>query len=293
MKRNCPEISCKSDQIIKNGHYFRANDSRRIQRFRCASCGRHFSASTGTLEFGQKKRRVNFLLFKLFAAKTSQRRAAKIAGVNKNTVARKFDYWSKRAARENVKFRAKLQNSKVKEVQFDDLISKEKTKLKPLSVVVAVDAQRRFILCAKTAQIASFGLLAKISVKKYVKRKTTHMRALKDTFQELAPIVDHYASIKSDEHQNYLPVVKRYLPRAHYVQFKSEKSCVAGQGELKRKRFDPLFAINHTMAMLRDGISTLVRRTWATTQDPKRLQGHLEIFIYYYNQFYLGGLSPG
>ena len=293
MKSNCPKITCKSSQIIKNGHYFRRNDSRKVQRFKCRTCGKQFSTSTGTLEFGQKKRRVNALLLKLFCAKVTQKRAARIAGVNKITASRKFAYWAKKAEVKNVRFREMLQKQKVKYFQFDDLITKEKTKLKPLSVTVAVDADRRFILSANVSQIAAFGHLAQASVNKYGKRKSFHRKALDTTFRELSAIVIDDALIESDEHKNYLPIVRKYFPNACYQQFKSEKGCVAGQGELKKVKFDPIFAIDHTMAMLRDGISTLVRRTWSCTQDPKRLQGHLEMFIYYYNKYYLGGLPSG
>ncbi len=232
-------------------------------------------------------------MLKLFCSKVTQKRAAKIAGVNKITVARKFDYWAKKSALKNERFREKLAKNKVNYLQFDDLITKEKTKLKPLSVTVAVDAKRRFILDANVSQIAAFGHLAKISVKKYGRRKSFHKEALDATFKNLKPIVEKNACIKSDEHRNYGPVVKKYFPEAKYLQYKSEKACVAGQGELKKAKHDPIFAIDHTLAMLRDGIGTFVRRTWSTTQDSKRLKGHLEIFIYYYNQFYLGGLSPG
>lgn len=293
MKRNCPKKSCQSDQIIKNGFFYRANDARKIQRFKCTSCGAKFSASTGTLEFGQKKRRVNFLLLKLFCAKVTQKRAARIAGVNKVTVARKFDYWSKKAELKNERFRKKLAKSKAQHLLFDDLITKEKTKLKPLAVTVAVDGKRRFILTSNVSQIAAFGHLALLSKKKYGPRKSYHKEALEKSFKQLQPIVSPHSLIKSDEHVNYAPAVQKYFPKAEYKQFKSEKACVAGQGELKKTKYDPIFTINHTLAMMRDGIGTFVRRTWCTTQDPKRLQGHLEIFIYYYNQFYLGGLSPG
>ncbi|MCT4641319.1 MAG: hypothetical protein N4A33_03410, partial [Bacteriovoracaceae bacterium] len=67
---------------------------------------------------------------------------------------------------------------------------------------------------------------------------------------------------------------------------------IAGQGELKRVYFDPLFKINHTLAMLRANINRLMRRTWCTTKDPIRLSDHLELFIYYYNQIYLKKLAP-
>jgi transposase-like protein len=293
MKRNCPKDTCKSDQIIKNGFFHRKNDSRKIQRFKCKKCGTKFSSSTGTLEFGQKKRRVNFLLLKLFCAKVTQRRAARIAGVNKVTVARKFDYLSKKAALKNERFKRKLANDKSVHIQFDDLITKEKTKLKPLSVTVVVDAQRRFILEADVSQIASFGHLAKISKRKYGPRRSFHKESLEKIFINLTDVVDQSSLIQSDEHSNYNPVVRKYFPEANYKQYKSERGCVAGQGELKKTNFDHIFTINHTLAVMRDSLGTLVRRTWCTTQDPRRLKGHLEMFIYYYNQIYLGGLSPG
>lgn len=292
MKRNCPKKDCNSNRIIKNGFFYRANDSRKIQRYKCQCCGKKFSSSTGTLEFNQKKRRVNYLLLKLYCAKVTQRRAAKIVGVNKTTVARKFDYWSKKAALKNERFQEKLKKNKVEHIQFDDLITKEKTKLKPLSVTVVVDVKNRHILDAKVSQIASFGKLSELSKRKYGKRRSNHKETLNHVFENLLPIISKSAFIESDEHNNYLPVIKKYYPESEYSQYKGEKSCIAGQGELKKVKNDPLFAINHTLAMMRDSIATLVRKTWCVTQDPVRLQGHLEIFTYYYNQHYLRGLSP-
>lgn len=293
MKRNCPEKTCQSDHIIKYGHYFRANDSRKIQRFRCKVCAKQFSSATGTLEFGQKKRRVNQLLLRLFCHKVSQKAAARIAGVNKITVGRKMEYWSKKAKVKNQSFLKKLEKTEVHHLQFDDLITKEKTKLKPLSVTVVVDVERRFILDAKVAQIPAFGHLAKYSRKKYGARRSFHKETLDETFSRLQRVVSANAMIESDEHKNYPPVIKKYFPHSEYSQFKSEKASVAGQGELKNKKYDPIFGVNHALAMLRDSISTMVRRTWSTTQSPEKLQGHLEIFKYYFNQIYLGGLPSG
>jgi hypothetical protein len=31
----------------------------------------------------------------------------------------------------------------------------------------------------------------------------------------------------------------------------------------------------------------LIRKTWCTTKDPRRLKDHLEIFMYYYNEVLL------
>ena len=187
----------------------------------------------------------------------------------------------------NEQFRLKRLKDPVTYLQFDDLITKEKTKMKPLSITVAVDANSREILQANVSQIPASGHLAQKSQEKYGKRKSMHNKALEKTFEKLKDIVHPFSKIKSDEHSYYGQYVRRYFPYAKYEQFKSERGCIAGQGELKKVKFDPIFTINHTMAMMRAGISTLVRKTWAVTQDPKRLQGHLEIYMYYYNHIYL------
>ena len=147
-------------------------------------------------------------------------------------------------------------------------------------------------MSAEVAQIPAFGHLASISKSKYGNRKSYHLEALTKTFESLNQVVSENAVIESDEHQNYERFVRSYFPNAKYTQYKGQKATVAGQGKLKKGSYDPIFCVNQTLAMMRDSISTLVRRTWCTTQDIKRLQGHLEIFIYYYNQKCLGGFTP-
>ncbi|HXH75974.1 MAG TPA: hypothetical protein VNJ08_13465, partial [Bacteriovoracaceae bacterium] len=78
-----------------------------------------------------------------------------------------------------------------------------------------------------------------------------------------------------------------YLPKGKHLTFKSERGCVAGQGELKKVRFDPLFIVNHTCAMFRANVNRLIRKTWCTTKDPQRLKDHLDIFMYFYNEIIL------
>lgn len=172
-------------------------------------------------------------------------------------------------------------------IQIDDLITKENSKLKPLSVSVAVDEDRRTILALEVSQIPAFGHLAKIAVKKYGLRKDEHSEGLTRLFKKLSPILSPEVVIKSDEHQRYPSFVSAYLPRARHLTYKSERACVAGQGELKKVRFDPLFMVNHTCALLRANINRLVRKTWCTTKDPQRLKDHLDIFMFFYNQILL------
>ena len=291
MKANCPNNLCEFHQqskfVIKDGSYLRKEDSRKISRFRCRACCRRFSASTSTLEWRQKKRRVNHMLLNLLASGISMRRSGIILNIHKITVKRKFEYLAKKARLKNEEFLQKLKNDKVQQMQFDDLITTEHTKLKPLSISIAVDKKRRFILGAEVSRIPAFGHLAALSRRKYGKRKSFHYEKLCELFEKLEGIVDQNALIESDEHQLYPSVVKKYFPDADFRQYKGGKGCVSGQGELKKLYFDPLFKINHTCAMLRANINRLFRRTWCTTKRPDRLKNHLDIFIYFYNQILL------
>ena len=289
MKPGCPNNSCsfyfKNDFVIKKGHYKRKEDSRFITRYQCKNCKKNFSKATFKLEYRQKKRRINYLLFKLLASGMSMRRSARVLGVHYMTVQRKLIYLAKKSKLKNEEFNQFLIDSKVSHLQFDDLITSIHTKLKPLSISVAVDANRRFILGAKVAEIPAFGLIAEISRKKYGHRKNEHPQKLKELLSSIQNLIKADAEICSDEHSRYLPLVEQYFPHARYRQFKSERGSVVGQGELKKITYDPLFKINHTMAMFRSNMNRLMRRTWCTTKKISMLENHLEIFIHYHNYY--------
>ena len=287
MIKGCPNIHCSDYQnkysIVKDGYYKRACDSRFIQRFQCKICLKKFSCATEKLEYRQQKRRENPLIFKMLASNVSMRRTAKILKLSRGTVERRLIYFGKKSRLKNEVFKRKYLKNKVSHVQFDDLITKENSKLKPLSVSVAVDGDRRFILGAEVSEIRAFGHLAKKGKQKYPHRKNKHSEGLTRLFESLRELTQDSLVIKSDEHHTYPYFVHKYLPVSDYRRYKSERACVAGQGELKKIKFDPIFRINHTCAMLRANISRLVRKTWCTTKDPIRLKDHIDLFICYYN----------
>jgi hypothetical protein len=177
--------------------------------------------------------------------------------------------------------------AQVTHLQFDDLITIEHTKLKPLTVSIAVDVNTRSILGAQVGVIGAFGHLAELSRRKYGKRINEHKKTLRRLFNEVAPTIAPKALIRSDEHKFYAEFVENYLPGRKYEQYTSIRSSVAGQGELKKTRRDPLFGINHTCAMLRANVNRLIRKTWCTTKTPQMLQRHLMIYVDFHNSVYL------
>jgi hypothetical protein len=223
------------------------------------------------------------MLAKLLSSNVSQRRSAILLGVSRKTIERRIPFLGRKYRRLNDLFLRRT-SGRVNNIQLDDLITKENSKLKPLAVTVIVDEDSRRILALEVSQIPSFGHLAEIARRKYGRRRDEHELGLTAAFQKIAPVFSPEVLVRSDEHQRYPYFIRRFLPRARHEAFPGERSCVAGQGELKKVKFDPLFAVNHTCALLRANINRLIRRTWCTTKDPRRLKDHLDIFMYYHNE---------
>ena len=199
-----------------------------------------------------------------------------------------MDYLNLEALKFQTSYLGQLEK-KVDHIQFDDLITTEKTKLKPVSVSVAVDASTRVILGARASQIPAFGHLAKLSKKKYGRRISRHKEGLTSLFKDLKLCTHPNTCFESDEHKLYPDFVQKYFPDSTHNRFKGGRGCVVGQGELKKLNSDPLFYINHTCAMLRDNLKRLTRRTWCVTQKLENLQKHLNIYIWYHNSVILSG----
>ncbi len=218
------------------------------------------------------------------------RRCALVLNINRITVERKLIYLAKKANKSQQEFLQELRG-KVTHLQFDDLITSEHTKMKPLTISLAVDAQRRYILGTFVASIGAFGHLAELSRKKYGRRPHHHKKALKNLFDTMAPTIAPHALVESDEHSFYPSFVRAHLPGTEYRRHPGGRGAIAGQGELKKLKYDPLFMLNHTCAFLRANINRLVRRSWCTTKKPAMLQRHLDILVDFYNQDYLPRLK--
>jgi transposase-like protein len=288
MTSGCPNNSCKyyqkSSMQRKDGFFFRRDDSRKIQRFKCAHCLKKYSAASSTLEYKQKKRRMNRFIRNELSSGISLRRCARNLSLHRTTIARKLDYLAKKARLSHYEFLASIQKESVMHVQFDDLITSIHTKLKPLAISVVIDAKNRLILGAKVSEIPAFGHLAGISRKKYGKRKNEHPENLENLLEFLKPVISSNALFRTDEHKRYPEIIARHFKNAHHEAFPSMRASVAGFGELKTKKYDPIFMINHTLAMFRANINRLFRRTWCTTKSVDQLQNHVDIFIEYFNE---------
>lgn len=287
MKPTCPQcpknsnVSEAQSFIVRAGRFKRSSDSRSIQRFRCKQCLKYFSNATHNICFKQKKRNFNHRLFKLLCSGVSLRRSAKILGLNRKTVVRKFIFLGLKAEKEFEE--SNKLKPLVESLEFDDLETFEHTKYKPVSITLAVESKSRRILGFEVAKMPAKGLLAKRAVKKYGIRVDQRKQARQNLFKKLIPLVHPSAIIKSDQNPFYPIDVKMYFPLASHEAHKGQRGSIVGQGELKKVRFDPLFSLNHTCAMFRANINRLFRKTWCTTKSLERLRMHLAMYATYHN----------
>jgi hypothetical protein len=200
-------------------------------------------------------------------------------------VVRKIRYL---AAQERIKHRDFLEQrylaTPLTQVQFDDLETSEHTKCKPLSVTLAIDPIRRKILKFKVASMPAKGHLAKIAMKKYGFRPDERPKNWDQLMKEMIPFVQTHCLWKSDDNPHYPFHLKKHHPAADHQTVLGGRGAITGQGELKKLKFDPLFAINHTCAMLRANLNRLFRKTWCTTKNKQGLIDHLSIYMGYHNR---------
>jgi hypothetical protein len=168
-------------------------------------------------------------------------------------------------------------------VQFDDMETSEHSKLKPLSIPLAVDSDGRKILAFDVAVMPAKGHLARKSMQKYGYRPDERPQALERMFKSLENYVHPQALFRSDQNPLYARRVEKVFPEAEHEQVKGRRGCVVRQGELKKIGWDPLFSLNHTAAMLRANINRLFRRTWCTTKKRERLLDHLYLYAAFHN----------
>ena len=169
--------------------------------------------------------------------------------------------------------------------QLDELETYEhRRRLQPLTVPVLIHRKSYFVVAAEVAPLpARGGLRESERLKKerleakFGKRRSGSRRAVEACLGALAGVLGKRSSqvVQTDHKATYPGCIERALgPGFGHGQTPST---------LKRDRENPLFPINHTFAQLRDGVSRLVRRTWAASKQEARLRHHLWIWICWRN----------
>ena len=286
----CPIPQCPSSRKEapflwrKRGHYVRACDGRAVQRFLCLACLTSFSVQSFRLDYRHRKPHLNGRIFDLFISKVTHRQAARILRTRRRTIERRLTLYGGQA---RLFQQARLQGKRIDGVfLLDELETFEQNRrLKPVTMPLLIERESRFFVHLETAALPARGpLSAKNQLKKeelerlHGKRRSGSTAAVTRCFEALAR---HHkegkpALILTDCKTSY-PVILNAVFKQESPNHKRTSS------KRKRDPKNPLFAINHSFAMLRDGISRLVRRTWAHSMKRERLAQHAWIHLLWRN----------
>lgn len=278
----CPFEACSSGRssatrIHRRGHYRIARTNQKVRRYFCTSCRHSFSHRTRSLDYGHKKRDLNLKIASLLVKGVTLRDCARELGVSYTTVYRKF-LWLRRW----VESKSKSLAFSSGRLQIDEMETIHHTKCKPLSICIVANDSNQLLL-ARVAEMPAKGPLAEISRKRYGPRSDHRGRVFRESLAQLRELVPNGAFIlESDAKPSYQAAVSEVLPEVIYQthQAKPRKSVEERLHEHSNKRrFDPLFWVNHKCAVLRAQIKRLTRRSWCTTKRVENLQLHLDLLV--------------
>jgi len=283
----CPAHSKPPFLWRRKGSYRRRCDGRVVPRFLCLTCRRSFSAQAFRLDYRLQRPGLCAQVFRLLVAKVTLRQAARTLGCGRGTVehrlrllgahCREFHHEQLRRVAAAGGLRGVFQLDELETFEGD-------RRLAPVSVPVLIESKSFFVLHANTAPLPARGNLCASDRKRKAARearegvrKSGSAEAVQRCWERLAAaaapgeMVEVATDCKSQYRRQLAATFGTRL--LHYRAHSSEPRV---PGSL-------LFPINLTLAMLRDGVSRLVRRNWGASKKRERLELHQWIWIGYRN----------
>lgn len=216
------------------------------------------------------------MIFKLYASGTTQRRLATVLGINKKTVVKKILFLAQEARKRH---ELMLQSGAIKtsHIQFDEMETFEHSKLKPLSIAIAVRAKTGEIIDAKVSQMPAKGPTAPLSKKIYGPIKDERPIGRNEVLYKVGICAKPNTILITDGKPDYPKYCKKIIPEIIHKPIPNRLKTT--------KNRESLFTLNYTAAKIRNDLSRMARKTWVTTKKKERLQAHLDLYIAYNNGY--------
>ncbi len=296
----CPFDPCPSRvgetrfRCCRAGFFRRDVDGRKVQRFLCRACGRRFSIQTFRLDYRLHKPHLTRWVFELLVSKTTMRQITRVVGCRRRLVEHRLLLLASHARAfhrrrmDNACARGGLRGT----FQLDELETFETDRrLMPVTVPVLIERRSYFVLHVDTAPLPARGGLSPQKRKKKERleqergrRRSGSREAVKRTLSILRSVLPSRAllHLQTDRKASYRSLARKLFGDRL-------GSHVRESSKRVRDYRNVLFPINHTLAMMRDGISRLVRRSWAASKRRWFLENHLWIWAVYRN--YIRGVT--
>ncbi len=296
---HCPNPACPSRsegpaRLRPRSSFRRKCDGRTVSRFACDRCKKSCSTQTFRLDYRLRRTDLWSALFMSLCSKVTLRQSARFHDCDRKTVSARLKLFGEHCKDLHLRI---LEQARGKggirgSFQLDELETYEHNRrLFPLTVPVLIERKSYFVLWSECAPLPARGGLRpadrtkKEAIEKATgcKRKSGSRAAVARAFELLHRVVPPQGRVRvqTDEKHTYASELKkRFGERVEHRRYSSKAPRVYGSA---------LFPINHTLAMMRDGISRLVRRTWAASKQAVWHQRHQWIWIVWRN--YVRGIT--
>ena len=284
--RNCPQYTDARPRFFKrNGFYGPKCRPRPVQRFRCRTCGLGFSRQTFRMDYRDHRPDLNAKLFTLISSGVGLRQASRTLGLSLRCTELKFRKIARHLRRLNLSLRDELESDDAG-FHFDELESYEgQRNARPLSIPVLIESHSRFIVWAESATIRPRGKMTpkrrrdvERAERRHGIRRDCSPRAVARTLARGSPMASRAQCIvlQTDEKPSYPAAARRSFG-------KDRLSHQQTNSQLARGTWNPLFAINHEEALMRDLMGRLRRQSWLVSKRRRYLDLALQVHIAYRN----------
>ena len=286
----CPNADCSEHWSPRPGFYRRNGyfspkcRAHRVPRFVCRTCGRGFSRQTFRVDYCDHRPDLNAKLFQLLASGVGLRQSSRLLGLSRRCTELKFRKIARHLRGLNENLRGPLPPDSA--LQLDELESYEgRRNTRPVTVPMLIERKSRYIIEAESAPIRPRGRMSPARLRaiaedeaRYGKREDGSRRAILSVLQKGAALVEEHETVvlETDEKSIYPTLARQVFGADRLVH-------VQTSSKLPRANWNPLFAINHTEAMVRDLLGRLRRRSWLVSKKREYLDLGLQLVMAYRN----------
>jgi len=285
----CPRPECRGlpprpDLLSYFRSYATSSYPGGIALFRCSRCRRSFSLRRFSVEFYLHRHHRTVAALEQLVSSCSLRQAARASGsLGRAALARRLERFGLHAHR--LLRRALRERLPVERDTF--VLDEAETfeidrRMGPLTVPVLLHRRSRYVLAAHVGTLAprirpsdrrwrprlERALLPR---RNQSRRVASRCLAALDRVRRGAAVV-----LATDEKPAYRSLLRQH-DRGTAVTHRTTSSRVP------RRTWNPLFQVNQTLAMVRDGLSRARRRTWCASKRRGRLWCHLGLYFAWKN----------
>lgn len=283
----CPNSDCpnhrerESGFYIKKGYRRTSHNGQKVPRYQCKSCLKYFSATSTKRIQGQHRPELNRDIFRMAVSGVTYTRIAKLLGCSETTVARKVKTLAEQAKDLHASY---LANTETSLVMIDMLHTFLHSRHKPIGIIMSIRVKTREVISFSVCKIIG----RKIGKDEYEWTVSDQGQAFQDMLRPVRFVLADQGTIVTDGHTSYPQFLREGMGANDDEPAKPYTHEVAKSPTKSREReYDPLFAINHTLAQMRNDMARLHRKTWTTTKTMQGLEQHLWLWVAWKNGYEL------